>query len=42
MEKLLRCLETGKPEITLDNEIIRKAKDPILKMLQISRDANLI
>jgi quinolinate synthase len=42
MEKLLRCLETGKPEITLDNEIIRKAKDPILKMLQISRDAKLI
>ena len=42
MEKLLRCLETGKPEIILDSDIIRKAKDPILKMLQISRDAKLI
>ena len=42
MEKLLRCLETGKPEITLDSDIIQKAKNPILKMLQISRDAKLI
>ncbi len=42
MEKLLRCLETGKPEIRLSHEIINKAKDPILKMLQISRQAKLI
>ena len=42
MEKLLNCLEKGAPEIKLDNAIINKAKDPILKMLQISRVANLI
>ena len=42
MEKLLRCLETGKPEIRLSNEIINRAKDPILKMLEISRQAKLI
>jgi quinolinate synthase len=42
MEKLLRCLETGKPEIWLSNEIIHRAKDPILKMLEISRQAKLI
>jgi quinolinate synthase len=42
MEKLLRCLETGKPEIRLSNEIIHRAKDPILKMLEISRQAKLI
>ena len=42
MEKLLRCLETGKPEIRLTTDIINRAKDPILKMLQISRQAKLI
>ena len=42
MEKLLRCLENESPEIKLDSDIIRRAKDPILKMLQISRQANLI
>ena len=42
MEKLLRCLENESPEITLDSDIIRRAKDPILKMLEISRQAKLI
>jgi len=42
MEKLLHCLETGKPEIKLGNDVMQRAKDPILKMLQISRQANLI
>lgn len=42
MEKLLHCLENGTPEIKLDSDIIRRAKDPILKMLQISKQANLI
>jgi quinolinate synthase len=42
MEKLLRCLEKETPEIKLDNDIIRRAKDPILKMLQISKQAKLI
>jgi quinolinate synthase len=42
LEKLLSCLETGKPEIRLNNEIINRAKDPILKMLEISRQAKLI
>lgn len=42
MEKLLRCLENETPEIKLDSDIIRRAKDPILKMLQISRQSKLI
>jgi len=36
MEKLYLCMKTGKPEIILDKEIIKKAKVPILKMLEIS------
>jgi len=42
MEKLLRCLEKESPEIKLDADIIRRAKDPILKMLEISKQAKLI
>jgi quinolinate synthase len=42
MEKLLSCLENETPEIKLDSDIIRRAKNPILKMLEISRQAKLI
>ena len=42
LEKLLSCLENETPEINLDHEIISKAKDPILKMLEISKRSNLI
>ena len=36
LEKLFLCLKYEKPEITLTEEIIRKAKEPLLKMLSIS------
>jgi quinolinate synthase len=42
LEKLLSCLDKETPEIKLDNEIMIRAKDPILKMLHISRQAKLI
>lgn len=42
MEKLYRCMLYEKPEIILDEETIRRAKDPINKMLDISRKLNLI
>ena len=42
MDKLLHCLENENPEIKLDADIIRRAKDPILRMLEISKQAKLI
>ena len=36
LEKLFLCLKYEKPEITLTEEIIRKAKAPLLKMLSMS------
>ena len=36
LEKLYLCLKYEKPEITLTEEIIKKAKVPLLKMLSIS------
>ncbi len=36
LEKLYLCLKNEKPEITLSNDIIEKAKKPILKMLELS------
>lgn len=42
MEKLYRCMLNEKPEIILDEETIRLARDPINKMLDISRKLNLI
>ena len=36
LEKLFLCLKYEKPEITLTEEIIRKAQAPLLKMLSIS------
>ena len=36
LEKIYDCLENQKNEILLDNEIIEKAKNPILKMLEMS------
>jgi len=42
LEKLYLCLKNETPEIVLDLEIIEKAKKPILRMLEISRAANLI
>jgi quinolinate synthase len=42
MDKLYRCMLNEKPEIILDEETIRLARDPINKMLDISRKLNLI
>jgi len=36
MQKLFNCLKNEQPEIRLSNELIEKAKKPILKMLEIS------
>jgi len=36
LPKLLRCLETETPEIILKQELIDKAKQPILRMLELS------
>jgi quinolinate synthase len=36
LPKLLRCLETETPEIILTEELIAKAKQPILRMLELS------
>ncbi len=41
MEKLYLCLEHEQPELVLSEELIMKAKSPILKMLEISRKLNL-
>lgn len=42
IQKLYLCLKNETPEIKLDAETIEKAKKPILRMLEISRAANLI
>lgn len=42
LHKLYLCLKNETPEITLDAETIEKAKKPILRMLEISKAANLL
>ena len=41
LEKIYNCLDTESPEITLDNDIIRKAQKPINRMLEISKKLGL-
>lgn len=41
MEKLYLCLEHEQPELLLSDELILKAKTPILRMLEISKKLNL-
>ncbi len=41
MEKLYLCLEHEQPELVLSDELIAKAKTPILRMLEISKKLNL-
>ena len=36
IEKIYLCMKNGKPEITLSEELIQKAKKPILRMLELS------
>ena len=38
MKKLYICLRNEKPEITLDEDIIQKARIPIFRMLKISEN----
>jgi quinolinate synthase len=41
VEKILNCLRNEKPDIILDNEILRKARKPILRMMEISEKLGL-
>lgn len=42
IQKLYLCLKNERPEIVLDDDTIRAASIPMLKMLDISRNAGLI
>lgn len=42
LEKLYNCLKTEQPEIILDTELIEKAKKPIVRMLDMSKQLGLI
>jgi quinolinate synthase len=41
MEKLYLCLEHEEPELVLSEDLMEKARQPILKMLEISKKLNL-
>lgn len=41
VEKILNCLKNEKPEIILDNDILVKARKPILRMMEISEKLGL-
>lgn len=42
MQKLYLCLKNERPEVKLSNEVIMKAKEPIVRMLDISRKLKII
>ena len=42
MEKLYQCLSTESPEIILPEDLIKKAKSPIIRMLDLSRELGII
>lgn len=42
LEKLYLCIKNESPEIVLSNDTIEKARIPILKMLDISKQLNII
>lgn len=42
LEKLYRCLLNEEPEIKLDAELIERAKQPIVRMLDMSRELGII
>lgn len=42
LEKLYLCLKNETPEILLDKDVIERARLPIIRMLEISKAANLI
>jgi len=41
LEKIYKCLLQESPEINIDNDILIKAKKPILRMMEISEKMNL-
>jgi quinolinate synthase len=41
IEKILNCLKNEKPEIFIENEILLKARKPILRMMEISEKLGL-
>jgi len=41
MEKIYKCLKNEDPEIILDEDLMRKARIPIVRMLEISEHLNL-
>jgi len=41
LEKIYNCLKTESPEINLDSEIIKKARKPIIRMMEISKKLGL-
>jgi quinolinate synthase len=42
LEKLYLCLKNESPEVKLSDEVIKNAKTPIIKMLDISKKLNII
>ena len=42
MEKLYLCIKHGRPEINLPEKVIREARKPIVRMLDISKKLNII
>jgi len=41
IEKIYNCLKNEKPEILIDEDMIIKARKPILRMMQISEKLGL-
>jgi quinolinate synthase len=41
MEKIYKCLRNDKPEIKIDPEILKKARKPIIRMMEISEKLGL-
>jgi quinolinate synthase len=41
IQKIYRCLKSESPEITLDEELMDKARKPIVRMLEISEKLHL-
>jgi len=41
IEKIFKCLRDEKPEILIDNEILKKARRPIIRMMEISEKLGL-
>ena len=42
LEKLYLCLKNERPEIQLSVETIQRAKEPIMRMLEISKKLQLV